>query len=211
MCFHDGVTIDEQQRPADSPWHRWAPIGQTLDASHVAGGPVPSIRSLELLPLDQMLVPERPRAGETDPSECVACKPSEHTIWANDAWGVRAGFATPGLPFVAALAPREHVLLEDAPIEVLAEMGPVLQRLSNAVKQIPGVARCHFMRWNDGSAHLHLWAYARPEGMMQGRGAILPYWEQVMPAMPEDMAREHIEIVAQAMLKSGDGAYYPER
>ncbi|WP_203138261.1 hypothetical protein [Microbacterium sp. JZ31] len=205
------MTHDEQQRPAESPWHRWAPIGQTLDASGVVGGPVPSIASLTLLPLDEMLAPEKPRAGETDPSECGHCGPSEHTIWANDTWRVGSGFAIPGLPFLASISPREHVLLENAPIEVLAGLGPVLQRLSNAVKQIPGVARCHFMRWNDGSAHLHLWAYARPEGMMQGRGAILPYWEQVMPAMPEDMAREHIEIVAQAMLRSGDGAYYPER
>ncbi len=211
MCFDDGVTDDQPQRPADSPWHRWAPIGRTLDASGVVGGPVPSIESLRLLPLDEMLAPERPRHGEGDPSECGHCKPSEHTIWANNTWQVGSGFAIPGLPFIASISPREHVLLESAPLEVLAELGPVLQRLSNAVKRIPGVARCHFMRWNDGSAHLHLWAYARPEGMMQGRGAILPYWEQVLPAMPEDMAREHIDIVAEALASSGDGSAYPGR
>lgn len=172
---------------------------------------MPSIASLKLLPLDEMLSPEKPRGGELDPAECGHCRPSEHTIWANDTWSVRSGFAIPGLPFIAALSPREHVLLESAPLEVLTELGPVLQRLSNAVKRIPGVARCHFMRWNDGSAHLHLWAYARPEGMMQGRGAILPYWEQVLPAMPEEMAREHIEIVARALAESGDGEAWPER
>lgn len=94
--------------------------------------------------------------------------------------------------------------LEDAPIEVLAGLGPVLQRLSEATKAIPAVARCHFSRWNDGSAHLHLWAYARPAGMMQGRGAILPYWEQAMPAMPEAMMNEHIDIVANALAAGGE-------
>lgn len=199
------------QHPADSPWHRWAPIGQTLDASGVTGGPVPSIASLALLPLDAMLSPELPRSGESDPAECGHCRPSEHTIWANDTWHVRSGWAIPGLPFIASVAPRSHVLLESAPGDVLADTGAVLQRLSNAVKRIPGVARCHFMRWNDGSAHMHLWAYARPEGMMQGRGAILPYWEQVLPAMPEDMAREHIDIVARELAASGDGDAWPER
>lgn len=194
---------DVPQHHADSPWHRWAPIGETLDASAVASNaPASSIEAFSLLPLADMLAPEKPRSGEEDPSECHHCNPSEHTIWANDTWQVRSGFAVPGLPFVAAIAPVDHVLLESAPLAVLSEMGPVLQRVSNAVKRIPGVARCHFMRWNDGSAHLHLWAYARPEGMMQGRGAILPFWEAAFPAMPDDMAREHIDIVARELRHS---------
>lgn len=151
------------QHPADTDWHRWAPIGQTLDASGVPGsGPAPSIAAFELL------------------------------------------------PFVGSISPRRHVLLEDAPLEVLAGLGPVLQRLSNATKQVPAVARCHFTRWNDGSAHLHLWAYARPAGMMQGRGAILPYWEQCLPAKPEQMMHDHIDIVATA-LAAGGGEAYPYR
>ncbi len=201
-----------EQHPADTDWHRWAPIGQTLDTSGVPGsGPVPSIAAFELLPLEEMLVPERPRRGEIDPSECGQCKPSEYTIWHDDEWQVSSGFPGGiGLPFVGAISPRRHVKLEDAPIEVLAGLGPVLQRLSEATKRIPAVARCHFSRWNDGSAHLHLWAYARPAGMMQGRGAILPYWEQVMPAMPEEMMREHMRIVAEALAADG-GEAFPTR
>ncbi|GAA4192839.1 hypothetical protein GCM10022219_13730 [Microbacterium oryzae] len=199
-----------EQHPADTEWHRWAPIGQTLDASGIVGGPVPSIRSIEMLPLDEMLVPERPRGGEVDPAECSTCRPSEFTIWADADWKVGAGFGGPtGLPFVAAIAPRRHVLLEDAPVELLTGLGPLLQRISQAVKRIPSVARCHFSRWNDGSAHLHLWAYARPAGMMQGRGAILPYWEQVMPAMPRELMDEYVGIVAHALAEGG-GAAFPE-
>ena len=203
---------DLEQTPADTDWHRWAPIGQTLDTSGVPGsGPVPSIAAFELLPLESMLVPEKPRSGELDPSECGACKPSPKTIWHDDEWQVISGFeGGVGLPFVGSISPRRHVKLEDAPIEVLAGLGPVLQRLSEATKAISAVARCHFSRWNDGAAHLHLWAYARPAGMMQGRGAILPYWEQSMPAMPEVMMREYIEIVATS-LASGGGEAFPNR
>ncbi|MFE6996827.1 hypothetical protein ACFVAE_12765 [Microbacterium sp. NPDC057659] len=200
------------QHPADTEWHRWAPIGETLDTSSTPGsGPAPSIAAFELLPLAEMLVPEKPRGGELDPSECGHCKPSEYTIWQDDDWRVVSGFpGGVGLPFVGALSPRRHALLEDAPVELLAGLGPVMQRLSNAVKEIPAVARCHFMRWNDGSAHLHMWAYARPLGMMQGRGAILPYWEQSMPAMPEQMQQDHIRIVAEA-LAAGGGEAFPNR
>ncbi|KJL47764.1 hypothetical protein RS84_01392 [Microbacterium hydrocarbonoxydans] len=200
---------DLDQHPADSAWHRWAPVGQTLDTARIPGsGPAPSIASFELLPLDEMLVPEKPRHGELDPSECGHCKPSRYTIWQDDDWQVSSGFEGGlGLPFVGSLAPRRHVRLEDAPIDVLSGLGPMLQRLSEATKAIPAVARCHFSRWNDGSAHLHLWAYARPAGMMQGRGAILPYWEQAMPAMPDDMLQDHLRIVAEALAAGGGEAF----
>lgn len=201
-----------EQHPADTDWHSWAPIGQTLDTSGVPGsGPAQSIAAFELLPLEQMLMPERPRKGELDASECGHCKPSEYTIWQDDEWRVVSGFpGGSGLPFVGAISPRRHVTLEDAPIEVLAGLGPIMQRVSEAVKTIPAVARCHFMRWNDGSAHLHMWAYSRPAGMMQGRGAILPYWEQSLPAMPDEMMQEYLEIVANA-LAAGGGEAFPVR
>jgi len=115
-----------------------------------------------------------------------------------------------GLPFIGAIAPRQHWLLEDAPYEVMAAYGPLMQRISQAVKSIPGVARCHFARWNDGSAHLHMWALARPAGMMQGRGAALAFWDDILPAMPEAMMNEHIEIVAKS-LAAGGGETFPNR
>ena len=114
-----------------------------------------------------------------------------------------------GIPFVGGLAPRDHVLLETAPPEVLAALGPLMQRISAAVKAIPGVARCHFARWGDGSEHFHLWALARPEGMMQGRGAVLALWDDVLPAMPDQMVRDHLAVVAEG-LASGGGRAFPE-
>ena len=93
---------------------------------------------------------------------------------------------------------------------MLATLGPLLQRLNTAVRSIPGVARTHFARWGDGSEHFHMWALARPLGMMQGRGAMLAFWDDVLPAMPEDLVREHLRIVAES-LASGGGEAFPHR
>jgi hypothetical protein len=85
-----------------------------------------------------------------------------------------------------------------------------MQRLSAAVKSIPGVARAHFARWGDGSEHFHMWVLARPLGMMQGRGAMLAFWDDVLPTMPDEMQVEHMEIVARA-LAAGGGQAFPNR
>lgn len=196
--------------PADSPYHRRLPIGEVLDASAIAEGLPWAFENITMRPLAPMLVPEEPRAGERDPGECGHCGPSVHTIWHDDLWQVRAGWDVGGLPFIGGVAPREHWLLENAPPEVLAALGPLMQRVSEAVKSIPGVARCHFGRWNDGSAHMHMWALARPAGMMQGRGAVLAFWDGILPPLPAEMAEDHLRIVAEA-LAAGGGEAFPHR
>ena len=192
---------------ADSPYHRRLPIGERLPADPLLEGELSSFEAVTLKPLAEMRVPERPRQGTVDRAECGHCRPSEHTIWHDDDWQVRAGFTRMGIPFVGGIAPRRHVRLEDAPVELLAGLGPLLQRVSAAVKAIPGVARCHFARWGDGSEHFHLWALARPAGMMQGRGAMLAFWDDVLPAMPDEMVRDHLRIVAESLAARGGAAF----
>lgn len=204
------MNADFDQHPADTPFHRRLVYGERPDGSWMTRGPANAFESVVMRQLDQMLVPERPRHGELDAQECGHCLPDPHTIWRDDVWQVRGGWEPGGLPFIGAISPREHWLLEDAPVAVLAGLGPLMQRISEAVKSIPGVARCHFSRFNDGSAHLHLWAFARPAGMMQGRGSVLPYWDGMLPEMPLDMTEEFIEIVATS-LASGGGTAFPER
>lgn len=203
----NGRVNDELTEPADSPYHRRLPIGERLPADALVGGALSSFDEVKLLPLAEMRVPERPRVGTLDRGECAHCRPSEHTIWWDDQWQVRSGWDRMGLPFVGGIAPREHVLLDDAPVELLAALGPLLQRISAAVKSIPGVARCHFARWGDGSEHFHLWALARPAGMMQGRGAMLAFWDDVLPDMPEELVRDHLRIVAEALAADGGEAF----
>ena len=194
--------------PADSAYHRTLPIGERLSAQPLIDDRLSCFEQVTLKPLEPMLVPEAPRAGELDTSECGHCRRSEFTIWRDDVWHVNAGFEPMRIPFIGGLAPNAHCRLEDAPLEVLSALVPLMQRLSVAVKSIPGVARTHFSRWGDGSEHFHLWALARPAGMMQGRGAMLAFWNDVLPAMPEAMATEHLRIVAES-LASGGGEAFP--
>ena len=145
--------------------------------------------------------------GRGGPQQCHHCKPSEHTIWADDLWHVNAGFMPMSIPFVAGLAPNRHCR-STRHRSRYSGLGPLMQRLSTAVKAIPGVARAHFARWGDGSEHFHMWVLARPLGMMQGRGAMLAFWDDVLPRMPAAMQAEHIRIVAEA-LAAGGGAAFP--
>jgi hypothetical protein len=201
---------DYETAPADSPYHRTLPIGERLSGRPLVDDELSSFDEVTLKALAPMLVPEQPRGGELDPGSCSHCKPSEFTIWRDDLWHVNAGWTRMGIPYVGGLAPNEHCRLEDAPLPVLAALGPLMQRISTAVKSIPGVARTHFARWGDGSEHFHLWALARPLGMMQGRGAMLAFWDDVLPDMPEEMKAEHLDIVARS-LAAGGGEAFPFR
>jgi hypothetical protein len=198
---------DYRTHEADSPYHRTLPIGRRLDATPLVDDRLSCFEAVTLKELEPMLVPEEPRAGEVDRAACSHCRPSSHTIWTDDLWHVNAGFTTMGIPFVGGFAPNAHCRLDDAEPEVLAALGPLMQRLGRAVGSIPGVARTHFARWGDGSEHFHLWALARPEGMMQGRGAMLAFWDDVLPPLTAEMQAEHLRIVAEAMAADGGRAF----
>ena len=193
---------------ADSPYHRTLPIGERMSSRPMIDDELSCFEAVTLKPLEPMLVPEEPRRGVLDPSACGHCRRSEHTIWTDDLWHVNAGFAPMGLPYVGGLAPNVHCTLDTAPTDVLASLGPLLQRLGAAVKSIPGVARTHFARWGDGSEHFHMWALARPAGMMQGRGPMLAFWDDVLPALSPELQQEHLRIVAEA-LAAGGGTAFP--
>ena len=42
--------------------------------------------------------------------------------------------------------------------------------------------------------------------MMQGRGAMLAFWDDVLPELPEDLAAEHLRIVARSLAAGGGEA-----
>lgn len=198
---------DFETSAADSPYHRRLPLGERVSAAPLLEDWLSCFDEVTLKPLAPMLVPEAPRAGELDRAACGHCTLSEHPIWADDVWHINAGWDRMGLPYVGGLAPNLHCRLEDAPLEVLATLGPLMQRISAAVKSIPGVARTHFGRFGDGSEHFHLWAFARPAGMMQGRGPMLAFWDEVLPDIPPGMKAEHLRIVADSMASGGGSAF----
>ena len=192
-------------RPASSRWHDGAPIGERVSAQPLLDDPLGSFEGdLRLSPLQPMLVPEEPRHGELDPSECGHCTRDGgwRWLWRDDLWHVSAAPES-GLPFWGGLAPNDHVMLHELGPELLTTLGMVVQRFAGAVQGLDGVARTHFSRWGDGSAHFHLQFMARPLGMMQGRGYMLAVWDDVLPRTdPAVLAENHARIAA-AMAAGG--------
>lgn len=193
--------------PARSAYHDRLPIGTSLPADPLLESPLFGFTGeVRMKPLEPMLVPERPRAGEADGADCFHCTTApREAIWRDDLWQVGHVPRT-GLPFFAGLAPIAHVRLDQLSGDQLTTFGGVVQRLAEAVRTIDGVARTHFARWGDGSAHFHLHFLARPAGMMQGRGAMLAFWDDVLPPVPDEMLAANARTVAAAMAAGGGEA-----
>jgi hypothetical protein len=85
-------------------------------------------------------------------------------------------------------------------------MGAVTPRVAGAAQALDGVARAHFSRWGDGSAHFHMHFLARPLGMMQGRGAVLAFWDDVLPPVDPGLIATHRKQVAAALADGGGEA-----
>lgn len=84
------------------------------------------------------------------------------------------------------LEPRAHVDLGGLDDEAAGELGRLVVRLERALAAVPGVGRVHVHRWGDGLAHLHVFFFARPEGLPQLRGYTMPVWANHLPEIPDD-------------------------
>ena len=111
-----------------------------------------------------------------------------------------------GLPWLGGLAPNAHLRLDQLGPGELATLGPMIQRLAGAVQALEGVARTHFARWGDGSAHFHMSFAARPLGMMQARGWMLRLWDDVLPRTDGELLAGHNRQVAAALAEGGGEA-----
>ena len=193
--------------PARSRWHDGVEIGSRPSAQPLLDHPMIGFEGdLRMSPIEPMLVPELPRKGELDPAECWHCeRGADHWIWRDEHWHV-GGADDTGLPWMGGLAPNAHTRLDEMSGEALASMGAVVQRLAGAVQSLDGVARTHFSRWGDGSAHFHLSFMARPLGMMQARGYMLAVWDDVLPRTDAALLAENNARVAAAMAEGGGTA-----
>ena len=191
-----------------SAYHSRLPYGERVSPEPLLGGPFfPFEGDLQVVPLQQPIVPEPPRNGEPGGEECFRCaRPDDHVIWRDEHWDVRTGFEPIGLPMMAGLAPREHFTLHTLTPEVVASMGAVIQRLALAIGRVKGVARTHINRWGDGSEHFHLWFLARPLGMMQLRGAMIAAWNDMLPPIPDEEFAANMRTVAAAMAEDSGEA-----
>ncbi|WP_371483195.1 HIT family protein [Kitasatospora sp. NBC_00315] len=194
-----------------SPFVEGLPIGQPLPVPK-DGLPSWSIfpyeGALEVRPLEAPELPEPPRQGEAGEQDCDQCaRPDSDFLWTDRHWRLDAPREPAALPAMVLLQPRAHHDLSDLPVERAAELGVLLQRVERAVLSLGGIARVHVNRWGDGGAHLHLWLLARPEGMMQLRGACLPLWDDLLPKLPAEEWTRIRGRVAVAMAADGGVAH----
>lgn len=131
---------------------------------------------------------EPARTGEHGP--CPACdSPDSAYVWTDDRWRLRLREPTP-FPGTVVLETRQHHdSFRDLGREHLAELGGLLADVERAVLAVGGIGRVHVSRWGDGSAHFHLWFYARPARRPELRGTFAAIWELLLPAAEPAVVR----------------------
>ncbi|MCC2312752.1 hypothetical protein [Cellulomonas xiejunii] len=139
---------------------------------------------LRMRALEDPVVPEPPRQDE-DAATCGRCaRTDEHFAWTDGTWRLSAS-STVSVPSVI-LDRRAHGDLNDLDDDAAAELGRMIVRVERALAAVPGVGRVHVQRWGDGNGHLHVFFSARPEGMLQLRGLVMPLWTLHLPALPDE-------------------------
>jgi hypothetical protein len=159
--------------------------------------------SLRGVPLDEPVLPEPPRSDE-DADHCGTCARDKEGIWQDDRWRL-AHSAGSGAPLVLMLFSRDHHDLTTLPDDLAAELGVITVRLARAIESLPHIARAHVYRIGDGGAHVHIFFFARPEGLLQMRGSCFVLWDDVLPPIPEDVSAADARTVARALAASHGG------
>jgi hypothetical protein len=158
---------------------------------------------LRTVPLARPLTIEPLRHGEGG-RECPACAPIRPTVWSGPHWRLSA-LGPSGAPLVLLLESRDHVDLPGLPDDLAAELGRLTVHTARAIESLPHIARAHVSRWGDGSAHLHVFFFARPKGFGQLRGTCLAVWDDLLPPVPRSQRDSDAAAVAQALATSYGG------
>lgn len=154
-------------------------------------------------PLQPPVAEEPPRQGVGGVG-CWRCDTgTEHAVWYDERWLVGSLPRPSGLPVIVILYPRAHHDLGDLPPELLAELGSMIHRVEGAVRSVGEIGRVHVCRWGDGSEHLHWWFMARPARLPQLVGSFAAIWDDILPPTPEDVWRENLRAVADALASGG--------
>lgn len=161
---------------------------------------------LAVRPLEPPVAHEPERSG-TDAADCwCTTEPDRGVVWRDGTWRVSAPDAPTGLPLVLFLAPLAHLDLGDLTDDLAASLGLMTARLERVMGRLPDVGRVHFSRWGDGSAHLHVWFYARTARVRQTMGTFAAVWDDLLPPVPEDVWRADLRAVAAGLAAEGGTA-----
>lgn len=167
------------------------------------------VEGLRVKPLDPLTEDEPPRHGEGG-AACGACmhaderNPEAGEVWRDERW--RVSVTEPGgSPLMLMLQPLAHHDLSELPDDLAGQMGVLVVHLSRAIESLPQVGRVHVAKWGDGGAHLHVFIYARPKGMLQLRGTMMAVWDDFLPPVPREVRDEDARTVIRALVGSYGG------
>ena len=181
--------------------------------------PTPPIGDWEVFPweaVDGAVVPKvlapptepAPRTGEEGGPPCGTCGDLDPAtvVWEDEYWVLTHRGAPSGLPLVLTLWTREHLDVGDLDDELASQLGRISNRLVRIMHGLPDIGRVHVNRWGDGSAHLHLWFFARPRGLEAVKGSYAVEWDEILPPGPEDVWRADLHTVAAKLANWGGHA-----
>ncbi|GAA4707740.1 hypothetical protein [Nocardioides conyzicola] len=181
--------------------------------------PAPSMTEWEIFPwevVDGAIAPkalaapgtEDPRQGDEGGAPCDACAgfDPERIVWEDERWVLFAPSAPTGLPLVMTLWTRDHEDAGQIDDDLASEFGRISNRLVRIIESLPGIGRVHVNRWGDGSAHFHVWFFARPEGFAQIKGSYAVEWDDILPAVDDAVRRADLHAVATKLANWGGHA-----
>ncbi|MCW2797562.1 hypothetical protein [Nocardioides sp.] len=152
--------------------------------------------------------PEPPRYGEDPEKPCGSCAgfDPDRIVWEDEHWVLTHDAKPTGLPLVVVLHTREHLDFADLDDDLASQLGRISTRLSRIIGNLPHIGRVHVNRWGDGSAHFHLWFFARTEGLASILGSYAVEWDEILPPGPEDVWRADLHTVATKLANWGGHA-----
>ncbi|WP_406438028.1 hypothetical protein OHB14_56120 [Streptomyces sp. NBC_01613] len=140
-------------------------------------------------PLPQDCLICRKYAGEPVPPWAGFAKPPGGHVIDDGTWRVGHG-PTPYWPAGTLLIESRRHFLDHAGFDAheAATFGPLVQRLTDPLKEATGAPRIHVFSCMEGTGHFHTWLVPRTEGKQSGRGFVAdPGY--CTPAEAEDVIR----------------------
>jgi diadenosine tetraphosphate (Ap4A) HIT family hydrolase len=172
--------------------------------------PMPASASWDIFPwevVDGAIVPKvipppsdepaRQGADELDP---------DRVVWEDERWVLTHPGKPSGLPIVLQLQPRDPEDAGEIDDDMASEMGRIINRLVRIIENLPHIGRVHVCRWGDGGSRLHVWFFARTEGLTNVLGSAAAEWNDIIPPGPEDVWRADLHTIANKLANWGGEA-----